>query len=126
MIETSSFGSFGALSDSQQARLDEVTADLDERGKAATTAAAMLRNMEASWRADRYATIYAAALALDGGVMPLDLVLQALDISVATWYRRRAELREALAGGSQPAARSAGDQASTAARHLGPDSEGNL
>jgi hypothetical protein len=121
------FGSFGALSDSQQVRLDEIATGLTEREKAGLHALAMLRNMEASWRADRYATIYAAAQALDAGLLPLDVVLNALDVSRTTWVRRRSELQEWLAGHPAPTVTAAGDQAAAAARHLGDlDPEGDL
>lgn len=100
----------------QRSRLDEATAGLSDVQRGLVEAMVRLRNLEHEWQAQRLALVAAASKLVDAGTLTVPEVCQALGISQPTWSRRRAELREHLAGGHSVSAEAAGDQAAAATR----------
>lgn len=94
--------------------------ELTDRQRYALALMQQLRRDEAAWRSARLIVIGGAAELVDAGELELSEVCAALEISLPTWYRRRAELRAYLAGQGGDAARAQGDQAAAGARGL-PD-----
>ncbi len=81
---------------------------------------AILREDEHAWKVARHRTTMRGQAFVDAGC-PVPLVAKQLEISVATWYRRRAELAgvledEAAEMDATTAALAADDQAAAAAR----------
>lgn len=111
----------GELNEAQAAVLAQVGVDLDADARRALEDMARLRNLEASWQADRLIVLQVADALMEANRLHIDHVLQAIGISKSTWYRRRAELHAWMTGRGGVAAEAAGDQAEAAAKHL--DSE---
>ena len=96
-------------------RLEDL--DADQRQRLAMMQ--QLRRDEAAWRSARLVVLGAAAELVDSGRLHVAEACAALEISVPTWYRRRAELRAYLAGKGGDVARADGDQAAAGAREQG-------
>lgn len=86
-----------------------------------------LRRHEAHWQAERLKVFGSAAQLVDDGHLALEEACAALEISVSTWYRRRAEFRAHMAGRGSAAATAEADQAARGAADLlgdGGESDG--